>query len=354
MLNNRKIFIAVLIFILSIFLSSAYALDNEWDTYPITSDVAESLGLVWYEKDGSIVIGSSDDATSIPDSHALISGALHIPSSIDGKRVVGIGPYAFYGNMKILSLTIPKSINSIGIYAFSECTNIGQIYFAEGISEISNGAFKNCSSLSYVVTPSSLKSIKDEAFSDCAGMTNLYFRNGLESIGAKSFSNCTGLKSLYIPNSVTSISRNALTGDGNITELNFQGKSGSVRFYPFGASNATTYWNKEDPGYDDSFNDSYEVTVPTSMEVGKEYSISAKGKIRFGKRLGITCDNTVSLKEISTGEILELDIDYSGLSLFGENNNEVSSSASILVNNPEAEVGGTFKGIIVYDIKLFD
>lgn len=349
---RKTILTVLLIFFVSLVSQTAYGLSS-WDTYPLTSSEARNLGYTWYTSGGNIYIGSSNSATSAPQSHGSITGTIHIPTSIDGNRVIGIGPYAFYGLGNVKKVTIPRSVTIIGNYAFSECRSLTSVDFCEGLETIGDYSFYNCTSLSKVITPSSLRHINKYAFSGCSGMTTLYFKNGLQDIGARAFSNCTGLTKLFIPISVTSIEKDALMGIKTIKYLEVQGNAKDLGRYPFGASGIVTKSNMPDPGYNDSFNDSYEVTVPSDMEVGKDYTVSASGTIKDGKRLSVKCSDSITLKSVDSSDTISLSITFSGISLFGEGNTRVSQTVPIKVNPPSEEKAGTFKGVITYEINLF-
>ena len=81
------------------------------------------------------------DGTAEITRYAGFSKALEIPSEIDGRKVTGIGDYAFFCS-SLTTVTIPDSVTSIG-----------------------SSAFCGCRSLTAVTIPDSVKSIGDDAFS---------------------------------------------------------------------------------------------------------------------------------------------------------------------------------------------
>ena len=50
-----------------------------------------------------------------------------IPSAYNGKKITGIGSYAFYYCAGLTSVTIPNSVTSIGAWAFAGCSSLTSI-----------------------------------------------------------------------------------------------------------------------------------------------------------------------------------------------------------------------------------
>ena len=69
----------------------------------------------------------SDGTIIITDCKESASGAITIPSEIDGKPVTSIGYNAFSFCTGLTSITIPNSVTSIGTYAFYGCSGLTSI-----------------------------------------------------------------------------------------------------------------------------------------------------------------------------------------------------------------------------------
>lgn len=124
--------------------------------------------------DGTCEITGYDKRKTLPEK-------LIIPTKLDGKKVVKIGPSAFSSCYKINTAVIPEGVEEIGLQAFK----------SSGIQQVD--------------LPSTLKVIDDGAFDGCAKLTNVNLPKGLERIGMGAFRRCIVLESLDIPSTVNSI-----------------------------------------------------------------------------------------------------------------------------------------------------
>ena len=120
-----------------------------------------------------------------------------IPSTIAGKSVKYLYPYAFENNTWIMSVNVPSTVTNVGHYCFAGCTNLSVVSGMENVTYIGWSAFYNCSNLTTVSFGTSLAEIDDHAFKNCVKLTNCTFPASLTVIDEWCFEN-TGLTSVSI------------------------------------------------------------------------------------------------------------------------------------------------------------
>ena len=83
------------------------------------------------------------------------TGALTIPSTLNGYSVTSIGPYAFSGCSGLTSVTIPDSVTSIGHSAFSGCSGLVEIIIPDSVTYADAYAFMGVCKLVFLGAPPS-------------------------------------------------------------------------------------------------------------------------------------------------------------------------------------------------------
>ena len=178
-----------------------------------------------------------------------------IPDKIDGKKVTGIGDYAFENCTNLTNITIPDSVTNIGEYAFQGCSNLTSITIPDSVTNIGQRAFLFCKSLKNITIPESVQDIGEYAFYGCkslekinaaAGNENYVSVNGIlfskdktkivcypankndtsysipssvKVVGSGAFRDCSHLKSITIPNSVTTMEHHAFSNCTSLTSI---------------------------------------------------------------------------------------------------------------------------------------
>ena len=235
----------------------------------------EGIGDYGYDENGNKV--PLYTYTLDEENNATITGYkgraayLHIPETVDGYTVVGIGSEAFRGNRTILSVDFPDSVIKIESYAFAETgltelelpknlqimrehilqgntgvkeltipktvtemhtdrgtyfpkygaleeSGIETVVFEDGITKIPYMAVRNTKKLTKVVIPETVTQIESNAMEYCASLEKVELPENLTEIGSYAFSE-TGLKELKLPKNLRIMREHILQGNTGVKEL---------------------------------------------------------------------------------------------------------------------------------------
>ncbi len=189
---------------------------------------------------GDFTYTVSDNKATITDFNQSYSGALTIPSTLDGYPVIAIGSSAFRHCSGLTSVTIPDSVTSIGSDAFYYCSGLTSITIPDSVTSIGSDAFAHCSGLTSVTIPDSVTSIGSSAFFYCSGLTSITIPDSVTSIGTWAFAYCSGLTSVTIPDSVTSIGSYAFGSCSGLTSITIPDSVTSIGSEAFTSCSALT------------------------------------------------------------------------------------------------------------------
>lgn len=137
--------------------------------------------------------------TQIPFTGAYQESHIVIPRNVEYKgrsfSVVGIDNYAFYVCEKLISVTIPPTVEYIGDYAFTSCKNLS-IIKGELNAPIGKYAFSGCKALKSVSIQSS--SISVCAFEGCSALSIVSVAGNVEKIGSRAFADCGNIEQVIL------------------------------------------------------------------------------------------------------------------------------------------------------------
>ena len=167
-----------------------------------------------------------------------------IPNEYDGMAVIGIGDSAFAG-ANINSITIPDSVTSINYSAFAHCYVLTSVTIPDSVTSIGDCAFSDCYDLTSVTFPDSVTSIGAEAFASCIRLTSVTILNSVTSIGNYAFYNCISLTSVSIGGNIEYIDEDAFGECDSLKRIDIARAPESIEGCPWGANDATIYWNGE-------------------------------------------------------------------------------------------------------------
>ena len=89
----------------------------------------------------------SSDKVTIVSYPEQATGAVNIPSKIDGKEVVAIDDGAFQACTLITEVIIPDTVKTIGKYAFAYCVTLKSVTIPSSVTSIGKNAFQNSKSV---------------------------------------------------------------------------------------------------------------------------------------------------------------------------------------------------------------
>ena len=161
----------------------------------------------------------SNGEATITDCSTSISGAITIPTTLDGYPVTSIGADAFFSCANLSSIIIPNSVIRIGEYAFSHCDSLISIEIPESVTSIADNAFRGCDNLKSVKLPDSVTYIGHYVFYNCPALTIVTFGKYVTYIADYAFGYCKSLTSVIIPDSVTCIRPGAFYECSSLTNV---------------------------------------------------------------------------------------------------------------------------------------
>ncbi len=161
------------------------------------------VGNIYYKiVDNKAVIVAPGGGTYSPDwsGYTMPTGALTIPSSIDGYPVTSIGECAFFYCTSLTSVTIPNSVTSIGDYAFNGCISITSLTIGNSVNTIGKSAFRDCTGLTSLTIGSSITSIGSDIFKGCKNIAEIHaMGTTAPTLSSDAFSEISSTIPIYIP-----------------------------------------------------------------------------------------------------------------------------------------------------------
>jgi len=124
-----------------------------------------------------------DNTVTITDCNEIVSGALAIPLTYDGKPVTRIGDRAFWKCTNLTSVTIPDSVTRIGRSAFNGCSSLTSVTIPDSVTSIENGAFSRCSSLTSITFEGNVPALGIDVFVGVSGNAKIFVNPGATGFG---------------------------------------------------------------------------------------------------------------------------------------------------------------------------
>lgn len=178
---------------------------------------------------------------------------LEIPSEINGKPVIALGPSAFSVCPGVESIIIPENVEKIIIGSGSFiCPNLKSITVSENNEKYSSEdgilfnkdksvlvKFPTASPLTTFKIPESVSEIYFDAFGDCANLTDVIIPENVDFIKDCAFESCKNLKSITIMNPACRIADPSATICNGSSDGSRKSYNGVI--YGYGGSSANEY-----------------------------------------------------------------------------------------------------------------
>ncbi|MBR4604505.1 MAG: leucine-rich repeat protein, partial [Kiritimatiellae bacterium] len=133
-------------------------------------------------------------------------GKVEIPAAVNGKKVVAVMDYAFFGQKGVTEVVIPDSVTTVGVKAFKGCANLTKVTMPARLATLGQAAFQDCVSLTEVdVPPLGDNYLWSSTFEGCTSLRRVSLPEGITAIGTSSFANCKALVEVNIPKSVKNV-----------------------------------------------------------------------------------------------------------------------------------------------------
>lgn len=200
---------------------------REWlfESKPVTEDMilsalwvsaVELFELVPDETTGGLMIGGFKKQSSFQ--------TLNMPSTINGKTIVGIADSAFkdihtdHAN----NLIIPESVVWVGDEAFANSSEV--TFDIRGtLTHIGESCFRSCSLLENVKLGAGIEKIPFMAFFHCSSLKTINIPEGATVIEENAFEGCSSMKTVVLPSTLTSIQDGAFASCNSLISVFFGG-----------------------------------------------------------------------------------------------------------------------------------
>ncbi len=249
---------------------------------------------------------------------------LDLPGRVDGKKITGIGAYAFEGYESIVKITLPGELLTIKEGAFSGCSGLEYMEIPAKVKTIKEGAFDRCPLKKLTVAKGNGNYRSEEGVLLTAdGATLLVYPAGRSSkaytvpssvkkISGMAFAGATQLQELTLGSQVSSIEAGAFSYSG-IRAFKTEGKgkyrekdgvlySGDEALHSYPTGSAQTF---------------YQVEEGTVKIVDKAFA-GAKSlrKVVFPESLKEVWDGAFADCEALTRVVFPWDMNYLGVEVF--------------------------------------
>lgn len=191
-------------------------------TDPDGVDVASYTMQISYEMKSGYYTYDAYTNDCVITAYSGSASSVTIPSTLDGKNIIGLDGCVFYENTYLKTVSFPNTIRTLGSDCFYGCTALTTVTLNEGLMSLASGAFEKCASLKTITIPSTVTDIGSSAFEGCALLDEVVFSEGLEFIKSSAFRDCTSLSEITLPKSLYQLSPSVFRGCTSLNKVVIQ------------------------------------------------------------------------------------------------------------------------------------
>ncbi len=131
------------------------------------------------------------------DSPDAFQPELIVPTTLNGRPVVGIGRDAFAWNYSLKVIVVGEGVEEIDSWAFWDCPWLEKAVVPQSVKRINSWAFGGCPSLTQISLPEGIEKLGDSIFSGCASLKSVAIPKSVKEIGEDAFENCAATLRVY-------------------------------------------------------------------------------------------------------------------------------------------------------------
>ena len=164
---------------------------------------------------------------------------LTVPSTIDQRKVVGVGKDAYKACKSVEKIIIAEGIIYIENGAFAECPMLKEVVLPNTLKRIGSkeeslktdrfnysylmnrgnvGVFAQAA-IRHIILPTGLTYLGRETFSGCSSLEEIDLPNGITEIKSRTFSGCSALKKILLPDGLKTIGDYAISGCSKLQNI---------------------------------------------------------------------------------------------------------------------------------------
>lgn len=148
----------------------------------------------------------------------LNSVSFNLQTASEIKQIESIQSEAFKNCSKLISFTVPTSVNNLGESVFENCSSLQTVILSPLLKTVKYKTFYQCYNLSSLTSTVDIEIIEDYAFTGCQKLQTMNCLYNVKEIGVASFKNCQSLINVSF-NNIKIVPELAFEGCKNLKQI---------------------------------------------------------------------------------------------------------------------------------------